>query len=168
MGRRVDLGPSVSRKVTEDNVLKFNRGLGWKLFYSWLKRDTPNLFRALRIPWRWARAVFGRDKVPDLLGSNFSVTTKLLFEVNGYNEDYRSYWGEDGDLFIRLRNSGAKLVGSKSMAVQFHLDHPRLSPDLEHQCSYQVLLADRNYKRCVNGISSLSPEAVVPGQSRSK
>jgi predicted glycosyltransferase involved in capsule biosynthesis len=92
--------------------------------------------------------------VPDLLGSNFSISTKLLHEVNGYNEDFQAYWGEDGDLFVRVRNAGALIRGRKNFAVQFHLDHPRLEPKAEYQERYQALLKDRSYVRCLNGISN--------------
>lgn len=153
MGRRVDLGPALSARIDEGNVLDFNRGLRPELLWSGIQRDSVNVLRAIRIGNPWLRRLLKRDSVPDLLGSNFSVSRELLFEVNGYNEDYRAYWGEDGDLFVRLRNSGAKLTGSKSLAIQFHLHHPRLEPSAEHQRRYAEILADPTYRRCEHGIA---------------
>jgi hypothetical protein len=75
-----------------------------------------------------------------------------MLKVNGYNEDYESYWGEDGDLFIRLRNTGAEIIGLKGFAIQYHLDHPRLEPDPKSQAKYQKLLNDSTYVRCANGV----------------
>jgi GT2 family glycosyltransferase len=152
MGRRVELGPKLSSQLTEENVLQFNRRPGLELAWSGLTGDTRGWLRGFRIGSARLRSLFGRDNVPDLLGSNFSVSRELLLEVNGYDEDYEAYWGEDGDLFIRLRNTGAKLAGSKSLAIQFHLDHPRLEPKPEHQARYEKALGDREYRRCRNGI----------------
>lgn len=152
MGRRVELGPKITATLTEENVCSFNRGISPVLLASGLMGDSQRALRGLRITSPFLRRALGRDRVPDLLGSNFSVASSLLFEVNGYDEDYRSYWGEDGDLFIRLRNAGARLLGSKSIALQFHLDHPRLEPDLMSQQRYAELLKDHGYRRCRNGI----------------
>jgi len=152
MGRRVELGPKLSATLDENSVLDFNRSRGLQLVWSGLTGDTHAWLRGYRIGNERLRALLGRDNVPDLLGSNFSVSVELLREVNGYDEDYEAYWGEDGDLFIRLRNAGARLFGSKSLAIQFHLDHPRLEPKPEHQARYQEALGNRDYRRCRNGI----------------
>lgn len=153
MGRRVELGPDISSGISEENVSNFCRGLSLELFLSGLRGESQNIFRALRVSSPSLQKLLKRDRVPDLLGSNFSVTTDLLYRVNGYNEDYQSYWGEDGDLFVRLRNIGATLVGIKGFAVQYHLHHPRLEPNRDSQARYQELLKDRSYIRCDNGIS---------------
>jgi GT2 family glycosyltransferase len=152
MGRRVELGPEISAKITEESVTDFNRGFNRRLFFSGLKGDSHATMRALRIKNPLLQKLFKRNRVPDLLGSNFSVTRDLMLEVNGYNEDFKSYWGEDGDLFIRLRNVGAKLVGLKGFAIQYHLDHTRLEPNPESQARYEKLLDDKTYVRCKNGI----------------
>jgi hypothetical protein len=100
------------------------------------------------------RRILGRDKVPDLLGSNFSISNRLLRRVNGYNEEYKHYWGEDGDLFVRVRNSGAEIIGSRSLAVQYHLFHKMLMPDpVAVKNYYEVLLHNKEYARCDQGIS---------------
>jgi glycosyltransferase involved in cell wall biosynthesis len=152
MGRRVELGPVISAKVSEENVTDFNRGFSRGLFISGLKGDSQNSLRGLRIGSPLLQKLFKRNRVPDLLGSNFSVTWDLLKRVNGYNEDFQSYWGEDGDLFVRLRNVGAELVGLKGYAVQYHLSHPRLDPDRSSQQRYEEILKDTTYTRCKNGI----------------
>jgi len=152
MGRRIDLGPLLTGKVNEENVVDLNRGVSLPLLISFAKKDTKNFSRAIRMKSSWIRRVLGRDKVNDILGSNFSISTDLLYFINGYNEDYKAYWGEDGDLFIRARNSGASVFGSKSFAIQYHLDHPRLDPSNDHQSRYQNLLNKPDYVRCENGI----------------
>jgi GT2 family glycosyltransferase len=157
MGRRVELGPRLSREVSEDRLAGLSRGLGPRLAWSGLRGDTRRWLRAVRIGSPRLRRLLGRDRVPDLLGSNFSISRELLWRVNGYNEDFRSYWGEDGDLFVRVRNSGAPIAGSRSVALQFHLHHPRLEPDPASQARYAELLGDTTYVRCRNGIVRDAP-----------
>jgi glycosyltransferase involved in cell wall biosynthesis len=154
MGRRVDLSEAFTQTVTPENVLRLNQGLGLDLFISGLKGETRNVMRSVRLdPPDWLLKILKRDRVLDLLGSNFSINTKVLLNVNGYNEDFKSYWGEDGDLFVRVRNSGAKCIGKIGYAVQWHLYHPRLEETPEHIEVYRALLEDRNYLRCKNGIT---------------
>ncbi len=157
MGRRVDLSPELSTQITPNNVLAFNRGLNLDLILSGLKGETKNVFRSFRMTGPgWLLTVMKRDRVYDLLGSNYSVTTAVLNEVNGYNEDFHSYWGEDGDLYVRIRNSGVKCYGLIGYAIQWHLYHKRLNETPEHVKLYQDLLHNTEYKKCINGINKVS------------
>jgi glycosyltransferase involved in cell wall biosynthesis len=154
MGRRVDLGEEFTATVTPENVLKLNQGLNWGLLVSGWKGETKNIMRSVRMdPPDWLLKLLKRDRVHDLLGSNFSISTRVLHDVNGYNEDFNSYWGEDGDLFVRVRNSGVKCVGKIGYAVQWHLYHKRLEETPEHIQVYRALLENHEYKRCKNGIT---------------
>lgn len=162
MGRRVDLGPDLSAQISEDNVSSFNDGINRALLRSQFQEDSKNVFRAVRLTPIWLQRLLKRDQVHDLLGSNFSISRELLFRVNGFNEELKSYWGEDGDLFIRARNSGAVIRGSKSIAIQLHVWHKRLEPTKEHVEHYQKLLESRDYKRCSKGIFKDAPIGTVP------
>ncbi len=154
MGRRVNLGPQVTQSYNERNVTQLNHCLPWRLIKAAWNKDVEDPNRGVRIGPQWLRRLLGRDKVPDLLGSNFSISNSLLRRVNGYNEEYKHYWGEDGDLFVRVRNSGAKLAGSRSVAIQFHLYHKMLTPDpAAMENYYKVLLPGRDYKFCAQGIT---------------
>ncbi len=154
MGRRVNLGPKVTQTYNEQNVTHLNHGLPWRLVTAALNKDVEDPNRGIRIGAGWLRKLLGRDKVPDLLGSNFSISNRLLRDVNGYNEEYKHYWGEDGDLFVRARNSGANIAGSRSIAIQYHLYHKMLSPDPAAMDNYyKVLLPGLEYKYCAQGIA---------------
>jgi len=153
MGRRIDLGPVVTGKVTPETVFSFQRGMTTALFCSWLRGETRNILRSVRLAGpAWLLKLLKRDRVHDLLGSNFSITTQTLIESNGYNEDFESYWGEDGDLFVRLRNRGIRRCGIIGYAIQWHLYHKRLEETPEHIERYRALLANREYVECKNGI----------------
>jgi len=152
MGRRVELGEQFSAALTLGDIHTLNQGLTWRLLLSDLCSDTRNALRAWRIQNAWIQRLFRRDRIYDLLGSNFSLPASLLFSVNGHNEDFSAYWGEDGDLFIRIRNSGAQIMGIKGYAIQYHVYHPRLEPKREHVDRYQTLLKNHEYTRCPKGI----------------
>lgn len=153
MGRRVDLGPGVTSEIHPGNVQLFCRGLGLRLVRSALKGETRNVLRSVRLEGPpWLLHLLKRDRVHDLLGSNFSIDLRSLFEVNGYNEDFKSYWGEDGDLFVRVRNRGIKRYGIIGYAIQWHLYHARLKETPGHADAYQELLQRTDYVECLNGI----------------
>ncbi len=153
MGRRIDLGPRVTESITPDEVFRFQNGMSLPLFCSGLRGETRNILRAVRLEGpRWLLRLMKRDRVHDLLGSNFSISTRTLIEVNGYNEDYKSYWGEDGDLFVRIRNRGVEIDGLIGYAIQWHLYHKRLEETPEHIAKYRELLENLDYVECPNGI----------------
>jgi GT2 family glycosyltransferase len=154
MGRRVNLGPEVTQSYNEGDVTELNHGFPWRLIKAAWRKDVEDPNRGIRIAPAWLRKILGRDKVPDLLGSNFSISNNLLRKVNGYNEEYKHYWGEDGDLFVRVRNSGADIAGSRAIAIQYHLYHKLLTPDpVAMENYYKVLLPSRDYTYCAQGIA---------------
>ena len=154
-GRRVELGPLVSDRLREEEVeggsFDFpNR----RLLLSLLRRDTPTLKRAIRISSQTARQWLGYERELDILGSNFGAWKNDLIEINGFNEQLESYWGEDGDLFIRLRNSGKRPISALGLCVQYHVHHARREPDQEMMKKYESLLKDDQYKWAEKGLKS--------------
>ena len=153
MGRRIDLGPEVTAQVTPETVFDFQQGLTLPLIRSALRGETRNLLRSVRLSGpRWLLHLLKRDRVRDLLGSNFSIHLQTLIDSNGYSEDFKSYWGEDGDLFVRIRNRGVKHYGFTGYAIQWHLYHKRLEETPEHVSMYRALLEKTDYVECPNGI----------------
>ena len=153
MGRRVDLSAELTAQIRPENLRTFIQGLSFKLIRSSLKGETRNVLRSVRLTGpSWLLHLLKRDRVMDLLGSNYSVSTETLIQVNGYNEDFKSYWGEDGDLFVRLRNLGIERYGLIGYAIQWHLFHKRLEENPEHVIAYQAMLKDTTYTVCENGI----------------
>jgi len=156
MGRRVDLGPEVSSRIRPEEIEHFQRGLGWELVLSAFRGETRNVLRSVRLDGPgWLLKLLKRDRVYDLLGSNYSIDLGTLTAVNGYNEDYQSYWGEDGDLFVRVRNLGVKHYGIIGYAIQWHIHHKRLEETPEHVQAYQTLLMNRTYTECKNGMRKI-------------
>ena len=154
-GRRVDLGPRVSQEITLDEIRfgKFDRQ-SFSVFWSALRGESHGFKRGFRVTHPLLRKWLSYDSPLDLLGSNFSLWKKDLLEVNGFNESLESYWGEDGDLYIRLRNSGKVSIGAKSICIQYHVFHSRREPTEENQKRYQRLLENQDYKWADEGYRS--------------
>jgi glycosyltransferase involved in cell wall biosynthesis len=153
-GRRVDLGPFLSGKIVLNEITRghFDR-LNLHLITSGLSRDSTALKRAVRITQPLFRRILGYHSPLDILGSNFSAWKEDIFKVNGFNESLESYWGEDGDLYVRLRNSGLTSIGAKALCIQYHVFHPRRAPTLETVKKYQLLLNDTEYRWADCGFS---------------
>ncbi len=153
-GRRVDLGPEITEKISENDVTagRFDRW-NFQLMWSACKGDTQYFKRSLRIQNLILRRILGYHRPLDILGSNFSAWKKDIVLVNGFNEALESYWGEDGDLFIRLRNSGKIGKGAKSICIQYHLFHKRREPTADNVSSYSVLLKNKDYKWAAKGLN---------------
>jgi hypothetical protein len=150
----VDLNPPVSEWIRNHETQLFSARFYAKVAASvWdNKHPTRGLKRICRIPQPWLAQALGCHWVPDLLGSNFSIDRELLYQVNGFDEGREHYWGEDGDLYVRVRNSNAKITGRKSFAVQLHLWHPTRSPQKNAEADYRKQLADFTYVRCPQGL----------------
>jgi glycosyltransferase involved in cell wall biosynthesis len=124
LGRRVMLGPEPTEMV-EANPKSLGSFKFWlKAFVSTFAKLNPtrHLNRGLRLPL-WLITLLKYDRVPDLIGCNFSVRREAFVKVNGFDEKHVGYGNEDGDLYIRLRNSDARIEGAKCYAVQWHLWH---------------------------------------------
>lgn len=121
-GRRVEVGPELSAKLTEDHV---RRGFFWPLLLSSVKKETEFFHRAIRIPSSRLRRFLKMDRVVDMKGCNYSVSREALEAINGFDEAYEGYGREDTDVEIRLQNFGLRIKSMKGLAVQFHVWHPR-------------------------------------------
>lgn len=150
MGRRVELGEKITATLTLQNYRQqLLSPLALPLLFSCLKKDSRGWGRKNTIRQAWLRSLYQADQVHDLLGCNFSLPKKSMVTINGFNNDVER--GEDGDIFVRLRNSGHKLIGKKYFAVMFHLYHGRGNYQYVDD-KYVELLKLKDYRRCPNGL----------------
>jgi cellulose synthase/poly-beta-1,6-N-acetylglucosamine synthase-like glycosyltransferase len=123
-GRRVHLAQGLSEALTAPDVVS-----------GALERITPGrlIDALLGRGGHWDEGIQIRNRLvhewvnykePTILGSNFSLGRPLLEEVNGFNEDFVGYGGEDTELEYRLRLAGARLGWVRHLAIQYHLYHP--------------------------------------------
>ena len=110
--------------------------------------------------YRW---VGTRDK-PKMLGGNFSVGRQVFEEVDGFDESFDGFSGEDSDIRNRLNNVTARSISLWSAAHVCHLDHT-LDP---RRCDQGAVRAKRDPKvyyggrtrtRAVRGLSQHTSES---------
>ncbi|MBN1898522.1 MAG: glycosyltransferase [Spirochaetes bacterium] len=156
-GRRVELGDTFTRtltpkKIEQDYLNRFNLDL----LKSCLKKDSKHFHRSLPVHNSLIRQIARWDRVRDILGSNFSLYKEDLLRVNGFNQDLKHYWGEDGDLFLRLRNNRLKIRSVKNLAVQFHLYHTRRKESASFKKWYYDSVKNNfTYRQCLNGLKKI-------------
>ncbi len=151
-GRRGRLGPKISPTITPEFVAE--GGLeAWFgcVGQSARSRDSRKLARSIRMPFAvsWLIGLKPRK----LMGCNFSLPRKAFFDVNGYDEEFSEYGGEDRELEARLRCYGMRMVPIINRGCVFHLHHEphRVRPDVRAHCDALIAL---NRLRCERGIDS--------------
>lgn len=82
---------------------------------KWLFKDKYNNFR-----YRLGL----RDRGTGLMGIGFGIYKKDLLKVNGYDEDFKGWGGEDADLGLRLYYSGLKSNSFSTCLPAIHMCHP--------------------------------------------
>ena len=128
-GRRVDLSPGLSTRLTLEYILD-----GWlwdnrmPLLLDGLRNRTKHAENSVYIRNRLIRSMLNR-KEKGILGSHFSLHRKDFIDVNGFDERFTHYGGEDTDLDYRLQRNGVKIKTLKHIAIQYHIYHPTSSPD---------------------------------------
>jgi len=146
-GRRVRLGPDVSQRVTRAWIEEGKLGEWFGELAS--SGDTRNFGRGLRLPI-WAACVL-RLRGRKLMGCNFSLPRAAFEAVNGYDEDFDGFGGEDHDLGVRLRNAGYRMTPLINRGCTYHLHHPmkRMSAEVRRLRDEKEA---QNRTRCENGL----------------
>lgn len=145
-GGRVQLDDNRSKEICASGnvpwITPFSRGIEAK---------RPNALRFSNLAAYLApRYRKNRDNV---LGCNMSFYKKDLIAVNGYDEDFRGWGGEDLDISFRLRNAGVGKRYLKFSALAYHLWHREAQMDKSagnHAMAYSH--RDTSAIRCENGL----------------
>lgn len=126
-GRRVDLMEEVSKTLTlrdiRDGILESPFWIAREILRKRVDFGEQGFF----LP-RWTSklvTLLSKNRTPSLLGSNFCIQKKWLYEVNGFDESFKSPGlGEDSDLERRLILRGLTLEWITYQAIQYHVWHP--------------------------------------------
>ncbi len=96
---------------------------GWKFkkinFFTWGLTRRENSIHCLGL----ARFLASKRKTRPGLGCNMSFWREDFLAINGYDEFYVGWGGEDYDLAQRLLFAGKKKLALKFAAIGFHLWH---------------------------------------------
>ncbi len=115
IGGYVRVRPEIGDAADADWVHRgeHERLLGPRQRLALLRRQAKNLWQ---IHTR-------RRRRPHNLGLNMSLARADLLRVNGYDENFRGWGNEDGDLRERLKRVGVWPRSIWTRGVVFHLDH---------------------------------------------
>lgn len=144
-GGRTNLGKQLTNSLCHRLRLKNIR------FYTRGIESKPE--NSLRIPWlgRMLAANY-RKRRGMCLGCNMSYYRQDFLDINGYDEFFEGWGGEDGDLTRRLIQNGIKKRHLKFVGLVYHLWHTdKFMYNKETNVSYSMREAPKTY--CDNGVS---------------
>jgi glycosyltransferase involved in cell wall biosynthesis len=81
-------------------------------------------FNAIRLPILTDIFLLDPSNPFHIKGCNLAFWRKDFIAVNGYNNDFKGWGGEDYEFGARLLHSGIKRVRLKMAALAFHIFHP--------------------------------------------
>lgn len=124
-GSRMRLSEKATRNMLE--TMKVPRF--YSPFYPALHHDR---LKAVRLPFigRLLSPGYHRDSTG--LGANMAFWREDLLRVNGYDNHFEGWGGEDNDLEVRLKAAGVKSFKLFRLGMAFHLWHKE-SPNPHHQ-----------------------------------
>lgn len=138
-GGRVQLGEELSTQICSNR-----KPVPISPFTAGIEAKRPN---AVRIPlladWLAPRYRKNRDNV---LGCNMSFFRSDFIAINGYDEDFEGWGGEDLDLALRFHNLGVRKKYLKFCALAYHLWHREASKS-ESEANHR-----RAYAHSANGV----------------
>jgi glycosyltransferase involved in cell wall biosynthesis len=92
------------------------------------------------------------------LGGHLSIYKKDIEHINGYDEDFTGWGGEDEDLGIRLAAAGIHCLSAVRYARVMHVWHPSVAKTSSNTNWHQGTLSDYFNRgkipfRCANGLT---------------
>jgi len=152
-GGRADLGAKLTDEICASRSI---RPIHW-----WTKGFERKAENALRCPWiAHLLAPYYRRNHSHALGCNMSFFRDDFIRVNGYDEFYEGWGGEDGDLGQRLQMAGLKKRYLKFAGIVYHLwhDHGGGYMDNNKNFEYSSRCKERGKARCDNGVEKYLKE----------
>ena len=139
-GSRGIITEALTRKVLSGEITSL----------SALSRGVRNSNNVVRIP---LMAYLYRTLGPSrfVKGCNMAFWRSDLIRVNGYDEEFRGWGGEDSELATRLNNSGVRQRCMKFRGIVFHLYHGKCDRDRQsanEERYKQSLFEHRTRCRC--------------------
>ena len=114
-GGYVRLSQKVTESLSEEDV---RTGAFEKLFSNRLRRVA--LRKHIKAQWQ---ILIKRRRRPHNMGLNYSVSTKALYKINGYDEYFKGWGSADGDVRERLRAIGVTPASLYNSAIVLHMWH---------------------------------------------
>lgn len=124
---------------------------------------TPGLSRrenSLHLPFLAKKLAFYRKTNPGL-GCNMSFWKEDAIRINGYNEFFIGWGGEDLDFAMRLFHLGVQKISLKFAGIVFHLWHNDLHmQNKKKNFNYYHQQVDQKVIRCEKGMDQYPHESL--------
>ncbi|MDX7874975.1 glycosyltransferase [Aeromonas veronii] len=145
-GRRADLSPSFSQKITLVRPESFfKENLFFILAEYIFLGKGKNIEKGIRITNRFLSRWLNR-KNKGVVGCNFSLYKKDLTYINGFDERYEAAGvGEDTDVEFRLKLAGFRCKNIFYLANQVHIYHKELPRDRVNDEIYASVVKSGEY-----------------------
>ena len=141
-GGRVMLGKTLTERLCRTREMKTLK--------PWSRGIEKKRWNALRLPWL-GNYLADRYRLSQYaLGCNMSYFRCDFFAVNGYDEFFEGWGGEDSDYFRRLKLYGIKNRRLKFVGLTYHLWH-RVASQYNHDRNKVYCERDSPAIRCING-----------------
>ncbi len=119
--------------------------------------------KGLRLPFPIVKRNMGKS---DITGCNMGAWRKDILAVNGYDEDYINWGGEDADIGVRLYHLGRKRKMVCGRAIVYHLNHPPADRKFRELRKQRLSETIRSGKiRCQRGIDQYLAETATAKSS---
>ena len=143
-GGRVLLQPEITDKILKSNIFKKP---------SVFKKDSKNKANSFRVPFLSLLISLKIDQnMKRIRGCNFSLFKEDILNVNGFNEEFKSWGKEDSEFVQRLFNNGIKRIDLKFSGIQYHLFHREGSAESRNLKILDNTM-NQNLSWCENGIN---------------
>lgn len=148
---KMKIQEKINKKLEYKEFLNDIDKMQFKKLKRWILKDKYNNLRYnLHI----------RDRGTGLMGIGFGVYKKDFIKINGYDEDFKGWGGEDADLGLRLYYSGLKSVTFSTKLPTIHMCHPLDPTKILNKDNNKIMYNEKkiqivkgNYK-CFYGIEN--------------
>ena len=145
-GGRSNLGPALTQQLCEKGMPR--RISCWT---SGIESKAENAIHCLPIAKILAPRY--RKHKSAALGCNMSFFREDFIKINGYDEYFEGWGGEDGDFGSRLQRSGLSKIHLKFAGIVYHLWHEdKYMYNREKNFAYSLRPDDEAPIRCENGV----------------
>ena len=127
----------------------------WRFFNVQLTPANAAVLRLLDLKYRLYNFIRHPKKPRSLRSGDFSIWRDDYRRVNGFDENFCGWGGEDDDLGRRLRRAGVRLQSFLRWTHSYHLWHPTETsrPDVPRRShNAQYLSRKGRLIRCRNGL----------------
>ena len=118
-------GSRISIQEKKLSELFKNKNINLNFFTSKISKR----FRAIRIPFLNYFVSQNHEVSKKLRGYNISYWKSDVLKINGYNEDFKGWGGEDYEFIHRLHLSGVAGKRIKHAAIVYHIYHKESSKE---------------------------------------